>query len=168
MGALSKAEFEDQRETLACRFCSVVGRLSCRVPEYDYEGGGVIVCEACGRLQFYCPKDRATARRPALKSGTIRQLWDAWGNVCGCCNMTAEELDLLGRTRTVQHVPRWKEVGEDGYLIPFCDSCNLYGEARHSERSTIIKRLRPLMALAAQVAQQRQAPDADPVDLGES
>jgi len=102
--ALTRAQFEDQRDSLACAWCGAIA-LDCREPERDYEGGGPVWCHACGRHQFYCPKDRATSRRARLKSGTIQQVWEAWG-YCVECNLTAEELHLLGQTRTVQHVQR--------------------------------------------------------------
>jgi hypothetical protein len=137
--SLTRAQFEHQRGTLACEWCGAIA-LDCSEPEHDYEGGGVVWCRACGKRQYCCPKDRATPRRPRLKSGTIPQVWEAWGNYCVACNLTAEELDLLGQTRTVQHVPRWKDVGEDGHLVPMCAGCNGHGEARHRERAAIISR----------------------------
>lgn len=163
--SLTRAQFEEQHGTLPCRWCGAVA-LERREPEHEYEGGGVVSCQACGRHQFYCPKDRATPRRPRLKSGTIRQVWDAWGNYCVSCNMTAEELDLLGQTRTVQHVPRWKEAGEAGFLVPMCAGCNGYGEARHRERTAILSRLRPLSELAADIARVHAVPPLHDVDLG--
>jgi hypothetical protein len=80
--------------------------------------------------------------------------------------MSAEELDLLGQTRTVQHVPRWKDAGEDGFLVPMCSGCNGYGEARHRERAAIISRLRPLSELAANIAASHAVPPLHDVDLG--
>jgi hypothetical protein len=149
--SLTRAQFDHERDTLSCAWCGEIA-LERREPERDYEGGGAVSCQACGRHQFYCPKDRVTPRRPRVKSGTIRQVWDAWGNYCVSCNMTAEELDLLGQTRTVQHVPRWTDAGDDGYLVPMCSGCNGYGEARHRERAAIISRLRPLQDLARNIA----------------
>jgi hypothetical protein len=163
--SLTRAQFEHLRSTLPCVWCGKTG-LVLREPERDYEGGGVVTCPACGKRQFSCPKDLATPRRPRLKSGTLRQVWEAWGNYCVSCNMTAEQLDLLGQAPTVQHVPRWKEVGEEGWLVPMCSGCNGHGEARHRERMAIIGRIGLIPELAAKITRTHVVAPLDAVNLG--
>jgi hypothetical protein len=134
---MRRAEFE--ANPTPCKFCG--GQPQVR--EHEQHPGGGVWCAECGRHQFWLSKDRAEAHRPALKRGTIQQVWDAWSNHCAHCGLNESDLEFLGIARTVQHVPPFKDAGHDAaFFIPLCDWCQQQSASWMKRLHSLINRLR--------------------------
>ena len=136
----TRDEFEAAKHQIECKWCHEPA-LTVEPPRVDYEGGGRVVCTACNRLQFTLKKDRAEPRRPKLKSGTTEQVWAAWGDCCSHCGIKSDDLEFLGLSRTVQHAPPYKDVGEGGQLIPYCSWCQQDSNSRMLRITALLDRL---------------------------
>ncbi len=138
---MTRDEFETlkRKGTIFCRWCGS-NKLEAREARAPHESE--IVCQVCTRNQGYLKKDQATPRRPPLPRGTLRQVWDDWGNHCAICGLSADELDDLRIGRTVQHVPPFSVVGDNGYLIPFCDYCQRDSSTQMNRMRVQIERFR--------------------------
>ena len=139
---VKRSEFEERKPELACSKCGSP-RLSIRDDCPEVHPGGGVWCgdEGCGRFQYWLGKDRAENHRPRLKSGTIDQVWDAWGSHCAHCGLSREYLSVLGIGLTVQHVPPFKENEKDENLIPLCNWCQQDSASKMKRLETLVKRL---------------------------
>ena len=135
-----RAEFEERKYELACTHCGSAS-LSVRDDHNIIHPGGGVWFEECNRFQYWLGKDRAENHRPRLKSGTIDQVWDAWGSHCAHCELSREYLSVLGVGLTVQHVPPFKGTGKDEYLIPLCNWCQQDSATKMKRLETLVKRL---------------------------
>ncbi len=136
---MTRDEFESVKGTLPCKQCGLKN-LEVRGAAPPHES--MVFCLDCNGFQRFLKKDRATPRRPPLPRGTLRQVWDDWGNHCGICGLSADELDDLRICRTVQHVPPFSVVGDNGYLIPFCDYCQRDSSTQMNRMRAMIDRFR--------------------------
>jgi hypothetical protein len=123
----------------ACKNCG--GQTEVR-EHTQHPGGGVWCIGECRRFQFWLAMDRAEHHRPALKRGTIPQVWNAWGNCCAHCGLTEADLEFLGIGRTVQHVPPFVEAGHDANYIPLCDWCQQQSASWMKRLQSLVSRMR--------------------------
>lgn len=137
--AMTENEFYERREGLRCRFCDANGLGVVRPT--DHHPGGGFRCVDCGRFGEWFKLEKNKAKRERLKPGTIDRVWAAWGDVCACCNCSTVMLARLGITRTVQHVPAYKQVGHDARLIPFCRWCQDRSAAEMRRMETLSGRI---------------------------
>jgi hypothetical protein len=86
--------------------------------------------------------DRAEYHRPALKRGTTKQVWSAWGNYCSHCGLSESQLAFLGIGKTTQHCPPFKEAGhEDAFFIPLCTWCQQHSATTMKQLGSLVSRL---------------------------
>lgn len=133
---MTKKEFDEESNSLACRLCDATGSLRAQkgAPPHEWE----VKCQHCGRSNGYLKMQKNKDKRPALKPGTIDMVWKEYGNHCAHCGLSAKQIQELGICRTVQHVPPYKDAGHTGKLIPLCVWCQIHS-------ADIMKRLTALL-----------------------
>lgn len=106
-------------------------------------GQNALYCGKCGAWIKWLPKDKnhQPEKRPKLKAGTTKEVWDNARGHCAHCGLSTEYLELLGLERTVQHVPPYKINGHEGYLIPLCSWCQQDSARTMKKLETIVSRL---------------------------
>ena len=157
---LSLAEFEAQRDHLWCQHCN-------HAPldlEHNQNNGGVRpVCPSCQSVTplrgvQWLRKRNANDRKPVRPSGdpTTEEVWQANGNHCAHCGLSAAQVEFLGIGKSKQHVIPFKDAGEDGPLIPLCSWCQ-------QDAASQMKRLQSLIGrLSAKMAMPPGIPNAEP------
>lgn len=105
----------------------------------DKNHPGGVRCAECGRFLFWFKKDRNESKRALLKKGTIPEVWTQWGDHCGHCGTSKENLIELGISLTVQHIPPYKEGGEN--LIPLCAWCQQDSSSWQKRMQFLIRRI---------------------------
>lgn len=136
-------EFEESKAAFECKWCGVVGKCE-RGSGAEREQYGVR-CQSCGKHIFWLAKDRNHSKvglnkRPALKRGTIEDVWAAFGDRCLHCGVHRKVIEALGLECTVQHVPPYHVVGHESLLYPYCSWCNRDAEIRWKHMETLAKR----------------------------
>jgi hypothetical protein len=150
---MTRAEFEEKRAGLFCRTCR--GKGDFRIEDKPPSGGKVI-CNICGCYQFFLAIDRAESHRPALKHGTIEQIWQAWGRHCVCCGLNESEIYALGLERTIQHAPPFSLAGHETNFVPFCSWCQQFSAGQMKRLKALVARLNPTSPDAISVKDQER------------
>lgn len=142
---MTVAEFEAQQQTLSCQHCRYVPLAL----ERNANNNGLRpICPACDsrtpipNVQWLSQQE-AYDRRPKRPSGdpTVEEVWEANGNHCAHCGLSAQQIEFLGIGKTKQHVVPFKDEGKDGPLIPLCAWCQQDSAAQMKRLTALIARL---------------------------
>jgi 5-methylcytosine-specific restriction endonuclease McrA len=139
-----EADFNAQRDELACRQCGAVGLTIERNPNNN---GVRPQCPSCGsksplRGVQWLRQNRADDRRPRRWAGdpTTEEVWAANGDHCAYCGKSRALCERLGIGLTVQHVrPVIFGGAADSSLIPFCSRCQQGSTAALAETRGIAR-----------------------------
>jgi hypothetical protein len=144
-------EFESKRHEIACARCNATGL---EIEHNVNNMGARARCPHCGATGTRClpgkewlPKNDATSRRPRRPAGEPSgpDVWEANGNVCAFCSITAAECAEYGMGLTAQHiVPVFMGGGGTSPLIPFCSRCQQASLAAQEAQRRIREKNTPL------------------------
>lgn len=136
---MTRDEFDEQRATLACRHCGVVGLVAYRPSNGDMVGAMCPGCESKAPLAGvqWLPKDSARARRPKM-AATPDEVWTLNGGHCSFCGKPDWLCKRLGIGRTMQHVLPAVFGEGSGPLIPFCARCQEASAAALKETRNVL------------------------------
>jgi 5-methylcytosine-specific restriction endonuclease McrA len=145
-----EADFNAQRNELACRKCGATGLTVERNPNNN---GVRPRCPACGSRSplpgvQWLRQDKAHQRRPRRLSGdpSTGEVWEANGNHCAYCGKSRVLCERLGIGLTIQHIQPVVFGGtEKSVLVPFCSRCQqgstaVLAETREIERALLGRR----------------------------
>lgn len=147
-------EFEEQKDTLACRHCGHIGLQSI----WNANNNSIRpVCGACGKryplldpatgvaIQYLRQRSAASRRLRRLPGEpTGPDVWEANGNHCAYCGKTREECVQYGIGLTAQHIIpcecshcRDLDLSVSSPLVPFCSRCQQASAAALAETERI-------------------------------
>jgi hypothetical protein len=147
-GSVTAPLFDQHAAGLVCKYCgkgpNIVGAPALvRGTGTDQEERRV-TCRHCDRFQEWLSKTEnkvGRGPRPKLRTGTIGDVWEAFGNRCLHCGCEAHFLAAIGVERTVQHVPPFSVVGHEAWLFPYCSWCNQDAAGRWQRWDAVARRL---------------------------
>lgn len=133
-------DFEAKKASLKCRGgCGHVGMVLVEAKQpspHKYKAE----CPKCRAYFDWIRSPENDNRTHRTLSPEIRdQVWAEYQNRCAHCNLTVEQMRIFGAHKTVQHAPAYKDVGENGNLIPYCSHCQEGATMVMRQREAVVR-----------------------------
>jgi 5-methylcytosine-specific restriction endonuclease McrA len=124
---MTREEFLDTRDQLACQACGHVGLDA----DHNANNGGMRAsCPSCPWRGQWLPKG---SRRPRRGPVNTDEVWSANGDHCAFCGKSRALCESLKIGLSAQHVVPFAVAGDAWPLVPFCARCQQASTAALAE-----------------------------------